>query len=166
MRMAPEYPRRDSLKNALLEELGVSEAIVRDGHEVIPRFRIVAPREQFVILLRLPEDTAERPHCIHLVGLFMAWKMATAFIISCELRDPHSISSFAVARDERNGIMRRIDRGPPLSFAPIAALAEGGIERELTALLPRKQTTMTREMVAELEFVFGKDGEMPAMRVR
>jgi len=166
MRMAPAYPRRDGLKNALLEELGVSEAIVRDGYEVIPRFRIVAPREQFVILLRPPEGTAERPHCIHLVGRFMAWKMATAFIISCELRDPHSISSFAVTRDERNGITRHIDRGPPLSFAPLAALAEGRIERELTALLPRKQTTMTREMVAELEFVFGNDGKMPAMRVR
>jgi hypothetical protein len=166
MRMAPAYPRRDSLKNALLEELGVSEAIVRDGHEVIPRYRIVAPREQFVILLRLPEDTADRPPRLDLVGLFMAWKMATAFIISCELREPHAISSLAVARDERYGIVRRIDRGPPLAFAPIAALPEGGIEWDLTALLPGKQTTMTRKTVAELEFVFGKDGKMPAMRVR
>jgi hypothetical protein len=36
----------------------------------------------------------------------------------------------------------------------------------LTALLPREQTTMTREMFAELEFLFGQDGAMPALRVR
>lgn len=160
------YPRSDDLKNALLEELGVSEAIVRDGHVVIPRFRIVAPREQFVILLRLPVDTAEHQERIHLLRLFIAWKMATAFILSGELHDPHSISSLAVACDACHGIIRRINRGPPLFFAPITALAEADIERGLIAMLPRKQTTLTWEMIAELERVFGEDGEMPAMRAR
>jgi hypothetical protein len=149
----------------LLEELGVSEAIVRDGHEVLPRFRIFTPSGHFIILMQLPDETAERQRRLRLVGLFMAWKMATAFIISGELHDPNSISSFAVARNERLGFMRRIDRGPPLSFAALTALAETDIEPGLTALLPRKETTMTVELIAELERVFGKNGEMPALRV-
>lgn len=166
MRTAQVYRQGNNLQNVLLEELGVSEAIVRDGHEVIPRLRIVAPREQFVILLRLPLDGVEHQQRINLVRLFMAWKMAIAFILSGERRDPHAISSLAVGRDGRHGIMRRIDRGPPFCLAPIAALAEANIERALTGLLPGKQTTMTKQMVAELEFVFGEDGAMPALRVR
>ncbi len=158
-------PRRDSLMKVLHEELDVSEGIVRDGYGVIPRLRILAPREQFVILLRLPEAAAEQRRLTQMVEHFMAWKLATAFILSGERRDPHAIASLAVGRDQHQGIMRRLDRGPPLHFGPVAALPNADVERELSTMLPGKHTTITRETVAELEFVFGADGAMPALRV-
>jgi hypothetical protein len=45
------------------------------------------------------------------------------------------------------------------------ALGEGEVEAVLTALLPRRETAMTSDGIAELERVFGDDGEMPAMRL-
>ncbi len=165
MRMAQVNLRRDGLTKVLREELDVSEGIVRDGRGVIPRLRILAPREQFVILLRLPEVPAEHRRLAQMVEHFMAWKLATAFILSGERCDPHAIASLAVARDQHHGIMRRLDRGPPLQLWPVAALPDDDVERGLSALLPGKHTTMTRETVAELEFVFGTDGAMPALRV-
>lgn len=92
----------------------------------------------------------------------MAWKMATGFVLSGELRDPDAITAFAVARDVRQGMMRLISRGPPISFGEITELDESDIEDGLMALLPRGETTMTAEMVAELECVFGEGGEIGA----
>jgi hypothetical protein len=149
----------------LLEELGVSEAIARDGHEVMPRFRIFTPSGHFVILMQMSDDASDRQRRIRLVGLFMAWKMATGFVLSGELRDPDAISSFAVLRDERMGVMRRIERGPPISFGETTSLDESHIDDGLIVLLPRGATTLTAELIAELERAFGKDGETPALRV-
>jgi hypothetical protein len=144
------------LKKVLLEEMGVSEAIVRDGHEVIPRFRIFTADGDFVVLLPLSDDATERHRRIRLVGRFMAWKMATGFVISGELHAPDAISSFFVGRHER---------GPPLSFRAIRPLGEGEVEAVLIALLPQRETALTLDAIAELERVFGDEGEMPALRV-
>ena len=143
----------------------MSEAIVRDGHEVIPRFRIFTPSGHFVILMQLSDHASERQRRIRLISLFMAWKMATAFVLSGELRDPDAIYTFAVSRDERMGLLRRIERGPPISFGDPASLDESHIEDGPIVLLPRGATTLTAELAAELERVFGKDGEMPALQV-
>ena len=149
----------------LLEEMGVSEAIVRDGHEVIPRFRIFTADGDFVVLLPLSDDATERHRRIRLVGRFMAWKMATGFVISGELHAPDAISSFFVGRHEREGLFRLIERGPPLSFRAIRPLGEGEVEAVLIALLPQRETALTLDAIAELERVFGDEGEMPALRV-
>jgi len=143
----------------------MSAQIVCDGHEVIPRFRIFAPSGQFVILMQMSDDASERQRRIRLVGLFMAWKMATGFVLSGELRDPDAITSYAVSRHEQVGLLRHIERGPPISFGETTALDESHIEDGLIVLLPRGTTTMTAELIAELERAFGKDGEMPALRV-
>ncbi|KAB2943485.1 MAG: hypothetical protein K8F92_13885 [Hyphomicrobium sp.] len=153
------------LQDLLLEELGMSEAIVRDGHAVIPRFRICTPDGHFVILMQLPDDVADRRRRIRLLGNFMAWKLATGFAISGHLHAADSISSCAVARDVRQGMMRRIERRPAISFGETTALTESDIEQGLIALLPRRETAMTSRVIAELERVFGRHGEMPAMRV-
>jgi|GEM_PF-2251716 len=34
------------MRSAMLEELALSERIVRDGHEVVPRVRVIAPEGQ------------------------------------------------------------------------------------------------------------------------
>jgi hypothetical protein len=140
-----------------------SEAIVRDGHEVIPRFRIFTADGDFVVLMPLSDNAADRQRRIRLVGHFMAWKMATNFVISAESHAPDSISSFFVGRHEREGLFRPIERGPPISFGKIRALGEGEVEAVLIALLPRRETAMTFDGIAQLERVFGDGEEMPAM---
>lgn len=153
------------MRKVLLEEMGVSEAIVRDGHEVIPRFRIFTADGDFVVLLPLSDDASERQRRIRLVGLFMAWKLATNFVISGELHAPDAISSFFVGRHQREGLFRLIERGPPISFGAIRPLGEGEVEAVLIALLPQRETAMTLDGIAELERVFGDGGDMPAMRL-
>jgi hypothetical protein len=153
------------LRKVLLEEMGVSEAIVCDGHEVIPRFRIFTADGDFAVLMPLSDNAADRHRRIRLVGHFMAWKMATNFVISGELHAPDAISSFFVGRHEREGLFRLIERGPPISFGKIRTLGEGEVEAVLVALLPQRETAMTSDGIAELERVFGDEGEMPAMRV-
>jgi hypothetical protein len=75
-------------------------------------------------------------------------------------RGNHSISAFAVARDERQGMMRLIERGAPISFGETKVLGEGAIEQGLIALLPPRETGITSDTVAELELVFDPDGEI------
>jgi hypothetical protein len=145
--------------------MGVSEAIVRDGHEVIPRFRIFTADGDFVVLMPLSDNATDRYRRIRLVGHFMAWKMATGFVISGELHAPDAISSFFVGRHEREGLFRLIERGSPISFGELRTLREGEIEAVLIALLPQRETAMTTDGIAELERVFGDAGEMPAMRL-
>ena len=153
------------LQDVLLFELRMSEQIVRDGHEVNPRFRIFTPSGHFIILLPLSDDASERQRRMRLVGLFMAWKLATGFVLSSELHEPDAISAFGVSRNERQGLMRRIDRGAPISFGETTELGEADIEQGLVALLPGRDVTMTSEMLADLERGFGEGGEMPAMRL-
>jgi hypothetical protein len=153
------------LKKVLLEEMGVSEAIVRDGHEVIPRFRIFTADGEFVVLMPLSGNAADRHRRIRLVGHFMAWKMATGFVISGELHAPDAISSFFIGRHEREGLFRLIERGPAISFSEIRALGEGEVEAALISLLPQRETALTSDDIAELERVFGDGGDMPAMRL-
>lgn len=93
----------------LIDEMAMSEGIVRDGNEVVPRLRIFTPEGQFVIFVQLPDDARERDRLMKLVARFMAWKMAIAFVLSAEMRSPDAITSFAVTRSERHGIMRRIN---------------------------------------------------------
>ena len=48
------------LRAAVLEELTISERIVRAGHEVVPRYRIIAPDGEHSIMVQLPDDIESR----------------------------------------------------------------------------------------------------------
>jgi hypothetical protein len=146
----------------LLEELALSQRIVRDGEEVVPRFRMFTPEGQFVVLVPLDPDQERRLRLLH---AFMTWKMAIGFILAAETRAPDAITVALVTRNECRGLLRRISRGNPISFGADEALEARDIGSDLLALLPARASTITVAQQQELSAVFGRHGEMPAHRV-
>lgn len=112
--------------NALVEdELRFSASIVLSREEVVPRFRIEVPGEaSYQLFVPLPHDGGERRWRLGLVSAFMAWKGASAFVMSTELIEPDAALSVAVSSDLVCGAMRSILR-KPLLLGPVGmALAE------------------------------------------
>jgi hypothetical protein len=56
-----------------------------DGHEVVPAWRILAPDGDFIILTQFdPDKPEQRERAFALVPRFMAWKLATGFVLTAE----------------------------------------------------------------------------------
>ena len=183
---------RDRMRTALLEEIALSEDIVRKGVEVVPRFRITVPDGEYRILMP-PDDMtihkrgmrfmAKNPFLQNVLELlksnpsegafmawkqasvaFMAWKQASAFIIAGELKEPDAIAAFAVCSDGCTGIMRLIER-EPLSFSEKQWLDENTIDSQLVALLPSADTSIDHETEEDLKRLFGEGGEYQAHKL-
>ena len=74
-----------SLRDLMLADLESGLAIVRDGHELIPAWRILTPDGDFLILTRFdPDHPDQRERMLALVPRFMAWKLAIAFVLTAE----------------------------------------------------------------------------------
>ena len=86
------------MRKVLLNELQFSVAIAFSREEVVPRFRVVCPEGDWTPFVPLPGDIGERPRRMQLVYGFMAWKSATAFVMSSELVKPDCVISAAVDR--------------------------------------------------------------------
>jgi hypothetical protein len=163
-----------SLRDLMIRELARAVAIVRDGHEVVPTWRINTPLGDFLILTRFDPDRPEqRERMLTLVPLFMAWKMAFAFALTAETwlgpERPRSgeaaVLTISVSQTERSGVLRRIRRTPGLVFMPPEWLRADAIDETYFRLLPDRQRTVTDEDAAMLAAVFGEDGELPAKRL-
>ena len=44
----------------VLEELAFSQRVMREGHEVVPRFRVLAPDGEHAIMVQFPDDLEAR----------------------------------------------------------------------------------------------------------
>jgi hypothetical protein len=152
-----------NLQQAMRHELEVSRGMMSEGLEIVPRFIVFSPDAVYGIFVKLPDDRGERESRLRLIAGFMAWKMASSYVMAGEM--PDAISAIAVARHEQKGLLRRVNRGPPLAFGRIETLGAEDIEEKWTALLPRRETSLSAETVRELEHVFGEEGEMPARRL-
>ncbi len=137
------------LRAHIIEELAFSQRVIRDGHEVVPRFRVIAPDGQHTIMVQMPDDLAARIERLQVVRMFMIWKAATAFIHSSELITPDAITTFAVTHTDVTGGMQRIRR-KPLSFGEIEWFDRDGVEEAWLQLLPPRTTTIERH---ELDFI-------------
>ena len=72
-----------SLATLMFEQLAVARRIIEDGEEVVPAWRITTPEGAF--LIRFDADKPEqREHAAVLISRFMAWKMATSFVLTAE----------------------------------------------------------------------------------
>jgi hypothetical protein len=159
-----------SLATIMLEQLAVARRILEDGQEVVPAWRIETPEGVFLIFTRLDTDKPEqREHATALVGRFMAWKMATSFVLTDETwlgaDGEDALFVIGVSRHERLAVLQRIKRGDAVSFSEPMWLARHHVDDRYIAMLPRGQTEITAEKEAVLERVFGKDGELPAERL-
>jgi hypothetical protein len=134
----------------LLEELAFSEKVIRDGHEVVPRFRVFSHEGEFCVLVPLPDEEEGRAQALSLVATFMALKLASGFILACELIEPDALMALAVSRNVAEGYVAPINR-EPLSFGerqPVDAASAGP---EILALLPGKETSIDATQLRELE---------------
>ena len=160
-----------SLRNLMLEDLERGLAIFRAGHEVVPSWRILSPEGDFVIVTRFdPDKPDQREQMLALVPRLMAWKLATAFVLTAESwlgpERTHSgeeaVLTIGVSRHERLGVIRRVRKTPSVGFAPPEWLPADALDENYFRLLPYGQSIVTTEEATMLAAVFGEDGELPA----
>ena len=152
------------MRAKMLEELALSERIVRDGAEVVPRFRVITHEGEWIVFVPLPDALEERQRRMQLVGAFMCWKLATGFILCNELSQPDAISVAYVGRDDRALVLREINRKPPAFGAP-QWFDESAIGHEVLQLLPPREVEINKALAEELQCVFGAGGELEAVRI-
>jgi len=164
-----------SLRELMLQELARGLRVVRDGHELIPAWRIITPEGHFVILTRFdPDKPDQREQMLTLVPRFMAWKVATSFVLTAETwlgpertrSGEEAVVAIGVSQRERLGVMRRILRKPGLVFMPPEWLRPESLDETYFRLLPSESSELTGEEAAMLAAMFGEDGELPARRLR
>lgn len=151
------------MRDLLLDELRFSAGIVLSREEVVPRFRVICPEGDWTVFVPLPDDIGERQRRMQLLYGFMAWKSATAFIISTELVRPDCVLSAGIGRGEVVVAARSILR-KPLTLGPVEWLDPSAVDGEVVALLPRGKVTLDRESEAALMQTFGIGGEFEARR--
>lgn len=151
------------MKDKLLHELRFSAGIVLSREEVVPRFRVFAPEGDWTVFVPLPDDIGERQRRMQLIYGFMAWKSATAFIMSTELIKPDCVLSAGIGRSDVLIAARPILR-KPLTLGPVEWLPASAVGDEVVALLPRGWVTLDRETEVVLSRAFGEGGEFEVQR--
>jgi hypothetical protein len=74
-----------ALRDLMLEELASGLNVIRDGHELVPARRISTPEDYVLVLTRFdPDKPDQRELMLTLVPRYMAWKLATAFVLTAE----------------------------------------------------------------------------------
>jgi hypothetical protein len=159
------------LHEMMLADLERGLEIVRGGHSVVPAWRVLAPDGDFIILTQFDSDKpGQRERAFALVPRFMAWKLATGFVLTAETwlgpertrSGEEAVLTIGVSRHDRMAVMRRIRHTPALSFGPPEWLPADALDETYFRLLPSGQSAVTAEEAAMLAAVFGDDGELPA----
>ena len=101
-----------------------------------------------------------------LISRFMAWKMATSFVLTAETwlgaDGEDALFIIGVSHHERLAVLQRIKRGDAVGFSEPMWLARHHVDDRYFAMLPRGETEFTAEEATVLARVFGKNGELPA----
>ena len=146
----------------------------RDGAEVVPAWRITAPEGSFLVLTWFDTDKPEqRERVLFLISRFMAWRMATSFVLTAETwlgsagtrSGEEALLVVGISYHERRAAMQRFRRATVVTFTPVEWLINEQVEEAYFKLLPTGRSEITAEEAAELAIIFGKDGEMAAERL-
>jgi len=163
-----------SLAEIMLEQLAVARRIVEDGHEVVPAWRITTPEGSYLVLTRFDTDKREQhERALLLIRRFMAWKMATSFVLTVETwlgpkvtrSGDEALLVVGVSHHERLAAMQRLRRADVGTFAEVEWLTADQVDDTYFRLLPAGRTEITAEEAMELVRTFGEDGEMTAERL-
>ena len=134
-----------SLRDLMLADLERGLAIVRDGHEIIPAWRILTTDGDFLVLTRFDPDHPDQcERMLALVPRFMAWKLATAFVLTAETwlgpqrtrSGEEAVLTIGVSHRERLGVIRRIRRTPSIAFTPPEWLGADAIDQHYFGSCP------------------------------
>ena len=121
-----------SLVDIMLDQLATARRIVEDGAEVVPAWLITTPGSPFLVLTRFDTDKPEqRERALFLITRFMAWKLATSFVLVAETwvgpvisrSGPEALFVVGVSRHEKRAAMQKIVREAPVNFGPVVWLA-------------------------------------------
>ena len=159
-----------SLATIMLAQLAVARRIIEDGQELVPAWRIQTPGGIFLIFSRFDMAKPERrEHTMVLISRFMAWKMATSFVLTAEpwlgADGEDALLVIGVSHHERLAVVQRIRRHENVSFSKPMWLAPHHVEDRFAAVLPKGVTEIAAEETAVLSRIFGKNGELPATKV-
>ena len=163
-----------ALVDLMLDQLATARRIVEDGAEVVPAWLITTPEGPFLVLTRFdPDKPEQRERVLFLIARFMAWKLATSFVLVAETWVGPVISRsgvealfvVGVSRHERRAAMQKIVHEVPVDFGPVVWLAPEQVDDTYFNLLPPKASEITIEEIAELSAVFGEGGELQAERL-
>jgi hypothetical protein len=163
-----------SLPDIMLDQLAVARRIVEDGAEVIPAWRITTPEGSFLVLTRFDHNKeGQRERALFLISKFMAWKLATSFVLTAEtwlgpgLRrsGAEALLAVGVSYHERLAAMQRLRRADVVGFGEVEWLTNEQVEEAHFKLLPTGSSEITAEEAHELAVIFGKDGELAAERL-
>ena len=153
---------RDHVRDLMLADLERGLGIVLDGYEVAPAWRILTPEGDFLILTRFdPDKPKQRQRVLGLVPRFMAWKLATGFVLTCETW-AGAVLTIGVTHQECLGVIQHIRRTPTVSFGEPEWLPASSLDDTYFQLLPDGTTPVTAMEAKTLAVVFGEAGEMPA----
>ena len=163
-----------SLRELMLADLERGLAVVRAGREIVPAWRIFTPDGTYRIATRFdPDKPDHRDLMLALVPRFMAWKLASAFVLTAETwlgpqrtrSGEEAVLTIGVTRHDRLGVIRRIRRIPALGFAAPEWLAADAIDDAYFRLQPAAASAVMADEAAMLARMFGDNGEVPARRV-
>ena len=163
-----------SLVDIMLDQLAAARRIIEDGHEVVPGWRITTPEGSYLILTPFDHNKPEqRERALFLISRFMAWRMATSFVLTAETwlgsavtrSGDEALLVVGISYHERLAAMQRLRRAPVVTFAPVEWLTNEQVEEAYFKLLPTGSSEITAEEAHELARIFGKDGEMAAERL-
>lgn len=163
-----------SLAAIMLEQLAIARRIIEDGHELAPAWRITTPEGSFLILTRFhTDDDEQHERALHLITRFMAWKMATSFVLTAETwlgpeltrGGDEALLAIGVSRHERLAAMQRLRRGDVRTFGEVEWLSSGQVDKAYFSILPTGVSEIGAEEAHELAIIFGKDGELAAERL-
>ena len=132
----------------------------------------MTPEGSYLVITRFDSDNPkQRQRVLHLVSHFVAWMLATSFVLTAETwigtepaRD-EAILVVGVSRQERISLLQRIEERDPLVLGPPEWLTADQIDEAYIDLLPSKTRVTLLEEIADLTAIFGKGGEMEAERL-
>lgn len=150
------------LRGRIIDELALSQRIVRKGHEVVPRFVAMAPDGDHTVMVQMPDDLSERLQRLTVVKSFLVMKAATGFVHASELATPDAIAALAVTRDEVIGAIQRIARSP-LSFSAPEWFGREAVDDALLELLPSKMIEVSKGDLDFMQQAFEREA-VPGIR--
>jgi hypothetical protein len=162
------------LIDILIEQTSAARAIVEDGAEVIPAWRINTPEGSYLVFTRFDHDKREqRERVFLLISRFMTWKMATSFVLTAETwlgaeetrEGDEALLAVGVSHRERLGLVQRITGRNPVRFGSSEWLMPDQIDETYFRLLPTGVSEITAEEQRELAVIFGEGGEWAAERL-
>jgi hypothetical protein len=120
-----------------------------------------------------PDKEGQRERALLLISRFMAWRMATSFVLTAEtwlgpgLRrsGAEALLAVGVSHHELLAAMQRLRRADVVGFGEVEWLTNDQVDETYFKILPTRRSEITAEEAHELAAIFGKDGELAAERL-